>query len=455
MFHGHPSLFEEKNCRQRGELLFCFQTAKGLFRRICAEAEGEVKDMILTRKIEIACRKKEDYAALQTWLKQCRLMANKVMTHYYTAYQEMLDKKPAGMKESTYFQNKFGCSFRNSGYRYLRERFREQELPSYFSRDIGTKVFQDFQADKKNGLLKGERSLRTYRNGFLPLHNQDIHLYQESDTFVLRWIRNMEFLLRFGKDRSGNRTIVERILEGTYKAAGSQIIKDWRKKKWFLLLCVDIPAPSNELDENAVVGVDLGIAVPAVCALNNGLARAFIGSSNLLKRFAMQKKQRSRQREFIPSNNKHGRQKVDKAIFKMQDKERRFVHSFNHKISKKIIQFAKKHKAAVIRMEDLSGYDRSQTLLRNWSYHELQQMIEYKAQREGIRVEKLSARYTSQACSQCGHIDPENRKSQSDFVCKQCGYKVHADYNAALNIARGGVKIPQEKAREGLNESDE
>ncbi len=261
--------------------------------------------------------------------------------------------------------------------------------------------------------------------------------------------------LLFGKDRSGNRSIVQRILDGVYKASGSQIVKDWRKKKWFLLLCVGIPEQGSEKDEAVAVGVDLGISVPAVCALNNGAARAYIGGSNLLKRFAMQKKQRSRQREFIPSNSQHGRQKVDQAIFKMQDKERRFVHSFNHKISKKIIQFAKKYKAAVIRMEDLSGYDASQTILRNWSYYELQQMIEYKAKREGIRVEKLKAQYTSQACSQCGHIAKENRKTQAQFQCTNCGFESNADYNAALNIARGGVKIPKDMAQKGLEESDE
>lgn len=146
--------------------------------------------MIVTRKIEIACRNKEDYPKIQEWLKQCRLMANKVMTHYYTAWQDMLDHKAPEQKQNDYWQQKYGCSFKNSGYRYLREKFRD--LPSYFARDIGTKVYQDFQADLKNGLLKGERSLRTYRNGWLPLHNEDIHLRKEEKEYVLRWIQTID-----------------------------------------------------------------------------------------------------------------------------------------------------------------------------------------------------------------------------------------------------------------------
>ena len=53
------------------------------------------------------------------------------------------------------------------------------------------------------------------------------------------------------------------------------------------------------------------------------------------------------------------------------------------------------------------------------------------------RVEKVPAAYTSQICSGCGHRDPESRESQSRFRCRACGLQVHADVNAARNIAAG------------------
>jgi transposase len=52
----------------------------------------------------------------------------------------------------------------------------------------------------------------------------------------------------------------------------------------------------------------------------------------------------------------------------------------------------------------------------------------------GIRVHFVHSHYTSQQCSKCGHIDKQNRKSQSEFKCKRCGYTTNADYNAAKNI---------------------
>jgi putative transposase len=53
------------------------------------------------------------------------------------------------------------------------------------------------------------------------------------------------------------------------------------------------------------------------------------------------------------------------------------------------------------------------------------------------RVEKINPAFTSQTCSGCGHRDPESRESQSRFRCTACGLQVHADVNAARNIAAG------------------
>jgi transposase len=53
------------------------------------------------------------------------------------------------------------------------------------------------------------------------------------------------------------------------------------------------------------------------------------------------------------------------------------------------------------------------------------------------RVEKVPAAYTSQRCSECGHIARENRESQAVFLCMACGYSGNADVNAARNIAAG------------------
>ena len=55
------------------------------------------------------------------------------------------------------------------------------------------------------------------------------------------------------------------------------------------------------------------------------------------------------------------------------------------------------------------------------------------------RLIEINPAYTSQTCSECGHVDKENRKTQSRFLCVYCGFASNADTNAAINIRRLGM----------------
>ena len=66
--------------------------------------------------------------------------------------------------------------------------------------------------------------------------------------------------------------------------------------------------------------------------------------------------------------------------------------------------------------------------------------ISYKAIKQNKLVVKVPPHQSSQECAKCGHIHPDNRLSQSEFVCKICGYSENADFNAAKVIAKRGIK---------------
>jgi len=66
---------------------------------------------------------------------------------------------------------------------------------------------------------------------------------------------------------------------------------------------------------------------------------------------------------------------------------------------------------------------------------ELRRNLEYKCG----RLVEVNPAYTSQRCSECGHTDKENRKTQARFRCVSCGYMSSADTNAAMNIRRLGM----------------
>jgi predicted RNA-binding Zn-ribbon protein involved in translation (DUF1610 family) len=45
-----------------------------------------------------------------------------------------------------------------------------------------------------------------------------------------------------------------------------------------------------------------------------------------------------------------------------------------------------------------------------------------------------------QRCSRCGHVAKNNRNG-AEFACKQCGFSIHADLNAARNISERGSAV--------------
>jgi putative transposase len=84
-----------------------------------------------------------------------------------------------------------------------------------------------------------------------------------------------------------------------------------------------------------------------------------------------------------------------------------------------------------------SGLNRS-ILASTWA--QTKTYLQYKARRQGKLVIEVPAFYSSQECAACGHTHPDNRKSQSEFVCQRCGNTENADHNAAKVIAARGVQ---------------
>ena len=54
---------------------------------------------------------------------------------------------------------------------------------------------------------------------------------------------------------------------------------------------------------------------------------------------------------------------------------------------------------------------------------------------------KVAPNYTSQECADCGHTQPENRKSQEIFSCLRCGNTGNADENAAKVIKNRAIDL--------------
>ena len=134
------------------------------------------------------------------------------------------------------------------------------------------------------------------------------------------------------------------------------------------------------------------------------------------------------------------RQGKFRLIKQIKTRESRIVKDINHKISRRLVEQAKKDKAIIV-LEDIKEIRQTAKTrrkqrysLHSWSFYQLGQMIGYKAKKFGVSVAYVEPQYTSQRCSRCGHIEANNRKGNL-FHCVKCGTVEDSGANAGFNIA--------------------
>ena len=315
---------------------------------------------------------------------------------------------------------------------------------------ITQRVKKDFKTSLKNGLAKGERTITNYKRDYpLLTRGRDLKFQYKDDDIIIKWVNKIQFKVVLGSGKIKENKIelqytLHKIINKEYKVGQSSLQFD-RNNNLILNLNLDIPYnPKNETVEGRTLGVDLGIKYPAYMCLNDDTyKREHIGSIDdfLRIREQMQDRRRKLQHDLKFIKGGKGRKKKTQALDRLRDKEKNFATTYNHMISKNVVEFAKKNQCEYINMEKLTKDGFNNKILRNWSYYQLQQYIEYKAEREGIKVRYIDPAYTSQTCSRCGHIDKDNRQTQEKFICTKCGFELNADHNASINIARSDKYI--------------
>ncbi|PSQ23235.1 hypothetical protein BRD04_03350 [Halobacteriales archaeon QS_9_67_17] len=133
------------------------------------------------------------------------------------------------------------------------------------------------------------------------------------------------------------------------------------------------------------------------------------------------------------------RQNNLKAVKETRLQYRRYTDHITNVASQRVVETAAAHAPAVINLEELTDYrETAEDPIHDWPFAEIQEKIAYKAREEGIPVQKIDPRNTSVTCRMCGETNPTFR-DEREFNCGSCGYEVHADVNAAINIAHGGI----------------
>ncbi|WP_196493846.1 RNA-guided endonuclease TnpB family protein [Ornithinibacillus caprae] len=129
-----------------------------------------------------------------------------------------------------------------------------------------------------------------------------------------------------------------------------------------------------------------------------------------------------------------------KALKRLENKEQRIIHYWNHVISKEIVRFTQKQGASIIKIEYLKNirsmkkfWKRSDRNINSWAFFDLEEKLTYKAQLAELEVVKVNPFKTSHECSNCGNVVKKNRRG-SLYTCS-CGYKKDADVNVSFVIS--------------------
>src|SRR5712692_4860701 len=157
-----------------------------------------------------------------------------------------------------------------------------------------------------------------------------------------------------------------------------------------------------------------------------------------------------RRRRRLAAKKAHDRRVMRRLLNREGRRERNRVRQRLHFVSKRLVQFAKNGKAAIV-LEDLTLHGaggrsrRMNRRLSSWPRGEVHRQIEYKAALIGVPVIKVNPQWTSKTCPACG----ARRRDRvgKDFVCLMCDWEMDRQINAGLNILKTALASNEALAR--------
>ena len=220
--------------------------------------------------------------------------------------------------------------------------------------------------------------------------------------------------------------------------------------KWFVSIQTAREVKNPIPQATTAIGIDVGIARFATMSDGDFLKplNSFRKHEQRLKRY---QRAMSRKRKF--SNNwKKAKARVQRIHARIGNVRRDYLHKATTTISQN---------HAMVCIEDLqvrnmsrsakgdaaqpgknvkakSGLNKS---ILDQGWFEFRRQLDYKLQWAGGILIAVPPQNTSRTCPACGHVSAENRQTQAQFLCVECGYENNADVVGAINILARGHRV--------------
>ena len=231
------------------------------------------------------------------------------------------------------------------------------------------------------------------------------------------------------------KAVLHREIAGTIKTV--TVSRSLTGKYYASILCDSgeiAPDAINDIDANAVIGVDLGLS--HLLTTSEGCKE---GNPRFLKQAEanLRRKQKSLSRKVKGSAS---RNKARILVAKVHERVTNARNDFQHKLSKRLIDDNQVVCAETLKVKNMLKNRKLAKHIADASWSELLRKLGYKAVWTGkhlVQVEQWFA--SSKTCSVCGTLAEAMPLSVRAWECESCGVKHDRDINAARNIRQQGI----------------
>lgn len=218
------------------------------------------------------------------------------------------------------------------------------------------------------------------------------------------------------------------------------IVSKTETGKYFASLSLDnskeAPEKADDLCENDVLGIDLGITDLMVAS--DGTK---VPNPRFIKRAAknLRRKQQSLSRKKKGSAN---RAKARLAVARAHERLANVRRDFQHKLSRQIVDESQAVVCETLKVKNMMKNRKLAKSIGDASWFSFVSKLEYKLEWAGKRLVKLDQWFPgSKTCSNCQTIVNKMPLDMRHWDCLSCGASHDRDINAALNHKAKGIEI--------------
>jgi putative transposase len=361
--------------------------------------------MIVRKSFQFSLRPtKKQTRALQAQLEECRWLYNELLSQRKLSYEEL------DISLSKYDQNMLLPLLKE-------ERPSLNHVHSQVLQNVVDRLEKGFQAFFRRCKAGEKPGFPRFRG----IHRYNSLCYPQSGfTLIGKELK----LSKLGSIRIK----MHRPIEGTIKTC---TLRCNPSGNWTISFSCEITLEPLVLKTESV-GIDVGLEYFAT--LSNGQE---IKNPRFFKKGEKVLAKAQRKLSKLEKGTKE-RRSQGKVVAKIHEKIRNQRKDFCHKEARKIIdryQYIFAEDLNIKNMMEGAPFAKS---IADASWNQFLQILSYKAEEAGRKMEFVNPAYTTQKCFKCGHRE-KKKLTERTHHCKHCGCTTSRDFNAAQNILALGM----------------